>query len=257
MSMMISLKKIVALALILASLMTVIGSPSLALAQDDASVNEDDSFDPFADFSEFEASADEEADIFFFKNGRFFNLALLLGGKMFTQTLGQLISPSPEFGIYIAYFFDIRSAIQVSYLNSTHKFNLPATATYDGYTANVNMSTIAAHYKYYFNTQNITRGFADLNPYLIGGFSVNYRTISIIGEDLLVKSSPTAVEAGFGLEIPFSRNKMYFGIQAMYHYITFPDESSEIKSGPQGNQSTGIYPVGDYINANFALGVNF
>lgn len=253
---MIFLKKFILLSLIVGLSMTTFSSPTLA--QDDASVSEDDSFDPFADFSEFEASADEEADIFFFKNGRFFNLALILGGRMFTQTLGKLVKPAPAFGLYIAYFFDIRSAIQISYMNSNHKYTLDSTADYEGYTANVSMSAFAAHYKYYFNTQNITRGFADLNPYLIGGFSVNYRTISIIGtEDILVKSNPTGVEAGFGLEVPFARNKMYLGIQALYHYVAFPDENSEILTGNNGNDRTGIFPKGDFVSAFLALGVNF
>jgi hypothetical protein len=251
---MISLKKFVPLVF----LFTFIAPPQISWAQDDASFSaEDDSFDPFADFSEFEASADEEADIFFFKNGRFFNLALLLGGRMWTQQLAKLYTPSVAYGLYIAYFFDIRSAIQISYLSSSHKFNLDSTATYDGYSGNVNMSSVAAHYKYYFNTANITRGFADLNPYLIGGFSVNYRTITVTGEDILVKSNPTGVEAGFGLEIPFSRNKMYIGLQAMYHYAAFPDENESLKTGTNGTQDTGIFPRGDFISALIALGVNF
>ena len=43
----------------------------VSFAQDDFS--EDDTYDPFADYSEFDASEEEEADIRFFKNGRFFN----------------------------------------------------------------------------------------------------------------------------------------------------------------------------------------
>ena len=33
--------------------------------------------------------------------------------------------------------------------------------------------------KYYFNTQNVTRGLADLNPYILGGFGKIDRTISL------------------------------------------------------------------------------
>ncbi|MBY0314671.1 MAG: hypothetical protein K2Q26_04085 [Bdellovibrionales bacterium] len=256
--MMISIKKFVALALMVS---LGIAAPMKGWTQDDASVSaEEDSFDPFADFSEFEASADEEADIFFFKNGRFFNLALLLGGRMWTQELGKLYTPSVAFGLYAAYFFDIRSAIQVSYISSSHKFTLDPKEDpggYDGYNGNVNLSSVAVHYKYYFNTANITRGFADLNPYLIGGFSVNYRTITVTGEDILVKSNPTGVEMGFGLEIPFSRNKMYLGIQAMYHYINFPDENESLKTGTNGSIDTGILPQGDFVSALLSLGVNF
>ena len=34
----------------------------------------DDVYDPFADYSEFEENSQEEADINFFRNGRFFNV---------------------------------------------------------------------------------------------------------------------------------------------------------------------------------------
>jgi hypothetical protein len=52
------------------------------------------------------------------------------------------------------------------------------------------------------------------------------------------------------------RNKMYFGAQAAYHLVNFPDENSEIKL--DGNTvSTGKYPNGDMITGLLILGVNF
>lgn len=223
-------------------------------------ITQDDTYDPFADYSEFEASEDEEADIHFFKNGRFFNLGFMFGGRVFTQKLGELYKPAPAYGVNIVYFFDIRTAIQVSYTHSEHDFTLangshPITGDpYNGFNGNVSLSNVAAHMKYYFNTANITRGFADLNPYIIGGFSVNYRNITIVGEDVIVKNSPTGIDVGFGLEVPIARNKMYLGIQGMYHYVKFPDENAEIFAD---TEPTGIIPRGDYGSVFMILGINF
>ena len=50
------------------------------LAQNDA----DDSYDPFADYSEFEQSSDEEEDINFFRNGRLFTLGFIGGYRGWT-----------------------------------------------------------------------------------------------------------------------------------------------------------------------------
>ena len=49
-------------------------SPILASAQ-----AEDETYNPFADYSEFEESGEEEADLHFFRNGRFLTLGFMLG----------------------------------------------------------------------------------------------------------------------------------------------------------------------------------
>ena len=156
---------------------------------------------------------------------------------------------------YIAYFFDIRSALQVSYYQSEHNLTYPQTGQFDGINGNVNLSTISVDYKYYFNTANITRGFADLNPYVIGGINLNNRTITVQGEDIVVKASPIGFEVGAGIEVPIARNKMYLGFQAMYHHVSFPDEN-EVTPDGDGDPS-GIQPSGDYITAFAIFGFNF
>src|ERR1041385_294119 len=53
------------------------------VAQHDA----DDSYDPFGDYSEFEEASDEEADLNFFRNGRFFTLGFQVGYQRFTDVM--------------------------------------------------------------------------------------------------------------------------------------------------------------------------
>lgn len=55
-------------------------NPSYLIAQSDP----DEAFDPFTDYSEFDESSDEEADINFFQNGRFFTFGLITGTRGFT-----------------------------------------------------------------------------------------------------------------------------------------------------------------------------
>ncbi len=239
--------------------MMILTTVSLSYGQNgDSDITGDDAYDPFADYSEFEASADEEADIHFFKNGRFFNMALLFGPRLFTQELGEYNKLSMAYGIYFAYFFDIRSALQVSYVTSDHDFSVPGGSfngqPFDPINGNTNMTSISAHYKYYFNTQNITRGFADLNPYIIGGFTAHYRSITLAEQSAVAKSSPNGLDAGAGIEIPISRNKMYLGAQVVYHFVKFSDENVQLVSE---TDPTGIFLRGDYITGLFVLGINF
>lgn len=213
----------------------------------------DDTYDPFADYSEFEESSEEEADINFFRNGRFFNIGFLLGPRTFTQTMGQLYGSAPAYGLFISYFFDLRFAIQVSFATGDHKFEIVSED--ETLSGNVSLTTTSFSLKYYFNTQNVTRGLADLNPYLIGGISQHNRTFTVLNNDAYGRDGANGVSLGAGLEIPMLRNKMYFGIEGAYHMVNFPDANSEIIM-PSGLH-TGIYPNGGFYTVFGLLGINF
>src|SRR4051794_21913065 len=76
-----------------------------------AQFDADDAYDPFADYSEFEEAQDEEADINFFRNGRFVTLGFAGGMRGFTGGLGNMYRSSPSFGLFLSYFFDLRFAL--------------------------------------------------------------------------------------------------------------------------------------------------
>src|SRR5690606_18407978 len=124
--------------------------------------------DPFADFSEFEDSAEEEADINFFQNGRFFTLGFIGGYRRWTGTYADIFDPGTSFGLFISYFFDLRFALQVSFQNSDHAFTIEDPSNPSP--GNLSRTALGIDLKYYLNTQNVTRGLANLNPYLFGGF---------------------------------------------------------------------------------------
>jgi hypothetical protein len=110
--------------------------------------------------------------------------------------------------------------------------------------------------KYYFNTQNVTKGLAELNPYLSGGLSSNRRVLVASGETSFGSDNSMGFDFAAGIEIPMMRNKMHFGAQVMYQLVTFPDENSEIFV-LNGTEGTGIFPRGDLIHLSAILGINF
>jgi hypothetical protein len=238
-------KVLVVLAVIVASF-----SPK-ASAQFDA----DDSFDPFADYSEFEAAEDEEADLNFFRNGRFVTMGFMGGNRMWTEGLGKILdSGSPHFGFFLSYFFDLRFALQFSFITGDHKFGVETSAG-NNKTGNMGIQNFGIDIKYYMNTQNVTRGLALFNPYLIVGMSQVYRTTTVEDITGFGKESATGFDLGAGIEFPLLRNKMFFGGQFMYQLITFKNENTAIKFGD--GQQTGIYPTGDSYTALAIIGVNF
>lgn len=221
------------------------------LAQFDA----DDSFDPFADYSEFEAAEDEEADINFFRNGRFVTMGFIGGFRYWTDGLGKLLeSNSPHFGFFLSYFFDLRFALQFSFITGDHKFSV-TSVNQDTATGNIGIQNFGVDFKYYINTQNVTRGLAAFNPYLISGISQMYRTTTIDRVTGFGKEATTGFDFGGGMELPMMRNKMFFGAQLMYQLVTFKNENTEIRFADQ--QSTGVYPTGDTYTLFGILGVNF
>lgn len=223
----------------------------ILLAQADG----DDAYDPFADYSEFEESAEEEEDLNFFRNGRMLTIGFLGGYRGWTQNLGKIYTGAPAFGLYLSYFFDLRFAIQFGFIASEHTLFIPRTATYERIQGNVSVNDIQFMLKYYFNTQNVTRGLADLNPYVIGGFSQVYRTITVSGNDNFAKDSAFGFNAGAGIEIPMMKNKMYFGLQATYQLVNFADENKVILDA--NDTATGLTPAGDSYQVMGILGVNF
>ncbi len=232
----------------LLAILSVIHAPK-AHAQEGA----DDTYDPFADYSEFEESAEEEADINFFRNGRFFTLGFIGGYRGMTETMGRIEKPGASFGLFLSYFFDLRFAMQLSFLTGDHSLSFNSGGT--NITGNVAISDIGMNLKYYLNTQNVTKGLAQLNPYLIGGFSQVYRTTTVVGQSGFGKEGAMGFDLGAGLELPMMRNKMFFGGQLAYQLVTFPNENSEIVL--QSGTRTGIYPTGDIYTLLFILGVNF
>lgn len=211
-----------------------------------------DAYDPFADYTEFEEASEEEADINFFKNGRFATLGFMGGYRSFTGTLGDLYSPDATFGLFLSYFFDLRFALQIQFLTGDHAFRLQTPSL--NRTGNVGLTQLGAVLKFYFNTQNLTRGIANLNPYISGGFNQVTRTVTVTGEEAFAKEGALGVDLSAGIEIALMAKKVFLGLQATYTLVTFKDENKELIIL---NERTSIFPTGDIYQGIVTLGINF
>jgi hypothetical protein len=214
----------------------------------------DDSYDPFSDYSEFDEASDEEADINFFRNGRFFTVGFAMGMRSFTGELNQLYTSSATYGLFLSYFFDLRLALELGFQTGDHSFEIITPA--ERLAGNVSLTLINMNLKYYFNTQNVTRGLADLNPYMLGGFSQVYRTYTLEDADIGSREAVVGVNGGLGIEIPIMRRKGFVGAQATYRYINFKDENSPIVNATTGT-NYGIRPKGDSFDLVGILGMSF
>lgn len=221
-----------------------------ALAQSEA----DDAYDPFSDYSEFEESSEEEEDINFFRNGRLFTMGFLIGYRGWTGNLDSIYSGDPNFGLYLSYFFDLRFALQVGFMTGSHAvaFTTPASTV----VGNASVTDLSVNMKYYMNTQNVTRGLADLNPYLLAGFSQYLRSTSYdYAADEVQKDAAFAFNVGGGIELPMMRNKMYFGVEGAYHLVNFANENKFLAD--ENDVKSSMKPAGDSWTAIGIIGVNF
>ncbi|AGH95574.1 hypothetical protein A11Q_1358 [Pseudobdellovibrio exovorus JSS] len=229
----------------------------------------DEGFDPFADYNENEQSAEEEADINFFKNGRFLTLGLMVGYRGFTDGFSQAYSAAPAWGFQFSYFFDLQLATSLSYSISDSSVSFKSynddsmTSVSEVYTGNVNIQTFDLNLKYYFNTENVTRGLADLSPYVLFGVGQFTRTYNLSKSLPLTPDRPFGFKIGTGIEIPLMRHKAYLGLQAVYHYVQFPDENNDrIEEEKVGQTEPVLSPVsprlkGDIYELSTIIGINF
>jgi len=200
----------------------------------------DSNFDPFSDYSEFEEGSEEEADINFFHNGRFFSIGILGGYETFTDNLSVLYAPGFQFGGFIEYFFDLKLAMELAYITANHTLSISDGSTSTPITGTVSLSHFEFDLKYYLNTQNVTRGLAALNPYIIfGGATYSRQTNLNFNGSAPVNDSAFGAQAGLGIEIPMFHNSSFFGVQGTYNYIGFTPEPVTFPNGTQGLSFTG------------------
>lgn len=224
---------------------------SYLLAQTDP----DEAYDPFSDYSEFDEASDEEADINFFRNGRFFTVGIEGGMRGYTGNMTKIYGSAPSYGLTLSYFFDLRLAMAIGFKTGDSSVNIE-TAT-QSYIGNVSITTLNFDLKYYLNTQNVTRGLADLNPYILGGLAQFYRTYTLSGLEGYSRDSTMGVDIGAGLEIPLMRRKAYLGVQGVYHYVSFADENKAFLNDASGSTPLKSTISGDIYDLAIILGMNF
>jgi hypothetical protein len=238
-------------------LSSLLGLPSSTAFGQTSPSDVDDSFDPFADYNEFDQETEEEADIHFLRNGRYLTLAFVGGYRGFVGGgFAQAYRGAMDYGVEFNYFFDLNLAMSMSYITGDHAVNFRSTQT--EYSGSVNIQMIDLHLKYFFNTDNVTKGLAELNPYGLLGGGLYVRSYSLSQSLNAEADRVPGFKAGAGIEIPLLRRRAYLGFQATYRYVQFPDENKRfIEEGE--NNFPPISPTldGDIFELSFLLGTNF
>lgn len=213
--------------------------------------SEEDVFDPFADFSEFESNRDEEEDINFFKNGRMLTIGFQGGLINYTAEMAQKYQSSFRYGIFISYFFDLHFAVQLNWLSTDSPVSFRSGDT--NLTGNSSLSSLGFSVKYFMNTQNVTKGLADLNPYFLIGLANHSRSVRFSAISGTLKDSASGFSGGMGIEIPLLRKKLFWGAQLTYDLVNFKDENVPFIYDSK-DYGTG---KGDMWNLTGAIGINF
>jgi hypothetical protein len=225
---------------------------------DDSQSIDEETYDPFSDYSEFDENSDEEADINFFRNGRFLSLGFQLGLKGYTDNLAQAYTSNGTFGFFLSYFFDMRFALQLGYNTGDTSFKFSDQSGTSA-TGNVSFGLLQIDGKYFLDPQNLTKQFGDMNPYVLMGLSNVTRTYtlsSISGSSLNATSSAWGLDAGGGIEIPIMKKTAYAGAQFTFHYVNFGDSNSPFPIISSGGFST-ITQQGYQYDILGVLGINF
>ena len=225
-------------------------------------------YDPFADYSEFENTAEEQKNIHFFQHGRFITLGVLGGVKLFTMNMASFYNIGPVYGGYLNYFFDMNFAIQFAIIASSHyiAFNTsggPQTGavqqTGTHFIGSADFMSMGIDFKYFLDKSLFNKNFNWLAPYFFIGVLrsslVMQATLSQKG--VFFEDSGYGLNIGLGLEFHFMR-RIHFGMQYAFQFVTL--EKEYLPLGLNSGNSTAALnfrPYGDWMNLTMILGVNF
>lgn len=233
---------------------------SIALSAAEKNSSEMNAYDPFADYSEFENTAEEQENINFFQTGRFLSLGITSGAQFFTLNMTAIHYPGVFYGGYLNYFFDLKFAIQFAITTSSHHtFFNSGGETFIGSTNFINLNV---DFKYFFDKRLFHKNLEWFRPFVfIGVINANTTTHATLTSQVGDREdSGFGVNLGIGTEFHWMK-KIHFGVQYIFHFVTLKYENIpfSISTGSaDGNQiSTNFRPYGDWMTVTALLGVNF
>jgi hypothetical protein len=112
--------------------------------------------------------------------------------------------------------------------------------------------------KYFLNTQNMTRAWAEWNPYIIGGVSQVTRSHTQPNQVINNKDTSGSFDLGAGVEYLINNKKNYVGFYLIYQYITYPGEGNKLPNPVvNGGGNTKFSQSGDPLTLMATIGINF
>ena len=220
--------------------------------------NEINAYDPFADYSEFENTAEEQENINFFQTGRFLSIGAVGGIQLFTLNMSALYQIGPTYGGYLNYFFVLNFAIQFALIASTHSIALKSESG-QAFLGAADFISMGVDFKYFLDKNLFNKNFSWLQPYFFLG--VYHSSVTMVAtftdQAGFFEDKGFGLNMGLGLEFQFLK-KIHFGLQYAFKFVTLEQEAVPlILNIGNGKQNTNFRPYGDWMHITMLLGVNF
>jgi hypothetical protein len=216
-----------------------------------------DYFDDYSSFSNDYIQLDEETRAIF---GKFFQTAFYLGTGLFTGELGRANTAGVNVGVKFIYFFDRTWAAELGGFWKQHTSDYDVNNTGVANTQ-LRLSTrlipVVGSLRFVFDSENMPRGLAQMNPYLSAGGALVFRQESVVGtpaginlfgdqtiatkysEGAILGSTNFGVHFGGGAEFDVYQNRVFAGIDIRYYMMFWSD--SQLRFGNLGR-------LGSYVS---------
>lgn len=180
--------------------------------------------------------------------GRFFQMSLHLGTGIFTSSLGSTYSAGALFGARFVFYFDKRFAAEMSASYARHSgiYNQDNTGSTPPLDVDLAASVIplAIGIRYAFDQDSLPRGFSSMNPFLVAGAEMIFRSEAVEGTPVtdglspalrskyvtgaILNSTALGMNFGGGVEFDVYRKKLYLGVDLRYHMMFWSDADTII-----------------------------
>jgi opacity protein-like surface antigen len=182
---------------------------------------------PYMQYGEFNEEKEEEEELNFFQNGRFFGVSLGLGIETADGNRGTLWKggfPLVDFKLH--YWFDFNFALDLDFYYVQHNYNTGNTGA-----VNISLFRGGIDLKYYFDTKNIAAPISFANPYLIvgvGDYSETESGATITNSGTPNNSSNIGFAGGAGVEFAVKPRSTYITLEGKINVVTFDlDQTGE------------------------------
>lgn len=199
-----------------------------------------DYYDDYSSFTQDYEDLDDETRAVF---GKFFQTTVYAGTGLFTGELGAANSAGVNIGVKFIYYFDPTWAAEIGGFWIQHASAYTPENT--GAAGNLNLSTrlipIVGSLRYAFDTQNMPRGLAQMNPYLSAGGALVFRQEAVSGtpnipnydavvqtrysEGAIFGSTNFGLHVGGGAEFDVYKNRVFAGLDLRYYMMFWSDAS--------------------------------
>lgn len=212
-----------------------LGTSTNTLAQDGT-----DYYDDYSSFANDYEELDKESRALF---GKFFQTAFYVGTGLYTGDLGKANTAGVNVGVKFIYFFDRIWGAEIGGFFNMHRSLYDVTNTGSANTE-LELSTrlipVIGSLRFTFDTENMPRGLAQMNPYLSVGAALVFRQESVVGTpnvagwgnatisdtyqpNAIVGSTNFGVHFGGGAEFDVYKNRVFAGLDLRYYMMFWKD----------------------------------